>query len=488
MTARLLAILAAIAATLAISACGGDESGAADDALSFMPSDAPVVATVDTDPDGDQWKQVDRLLGKFPFAGQVRSQLKQSLTSGAGVDFDQDVEPILGNPLVFSVPTTDALQQDDSPVLLALKAEDEGKAEDLVKKGAQKVGSVEGADVYEGESGSFTALSDGVIVVADSRADLEAAVKRHAADDHMDEEAFEELTAGVEGDGLLKVGVNAEQAIDADPESAKAKEVPWIAGLRRVGMVFSAEDDGIVTDFRLTTEGVAEEDLPLAAGDEAAPVVRRPTDFGFGSRDFAQTFHFLEDVGLTTGKQDEVAEYRKDKQRLNKDLGIDLDRDVVDQFQGDASLAVGLDGGFALRSELRDPAAAQRTLEKATPRLKKAFAKENVGIVTPKSPDGVYAVATADGDRFVFAVRDDKFVMATDAGRLEEFVAQSATQVEGAKGSFVMAADARTIANEVARQQGQGAAGLFTGSLGDLTGWVETETDAMSGQFKINIK
>ena len=488
MTARVLTIPAAIAAAIAVAGCGGGGGGATEDALSFMPSDAPVVFTLDTDADGEQWNRVDKLLGKFPFAGQVRSQLKQSLSSGSGVDFDQDIKPVLGNPVVFAVPTTEALQQDDSNVIGALKVEDEGKAEELVKKGSQKVGTIEGADVYKSDNETVSALTDGVLVIADNEADLEAALKRHAGDDHMDEDAFEQLTAGVEGDGLLKVGVDAEQAINADPEAAKAKEVKWVAGLRKVGMVVSAEEDGIVTDFEVTTEGLAEEDLPLASGEETAPVVRRATDFGFGARNFAQTFRFLESVGFTTGEPGEVAEYKKDKARLNKDLGIDLDRDVVGQFEGDASLSVGLDGGFALRSELADPAAARATLEKATPRLKKAFAKENVGIVTPKRPDGVYAVATADGEKFVFAVRDDKFVMATDAGRLEEFAAQSATQVPDAKGSFVMAADARTIANEVARQQGQNAAALFTGSLGDVTGWVETETDSMSGRFKITIK
>lgn len=488
MTSRLLTTLAAMITAIAVAGCGGGGGGASDDALSFMPADAPVVITLETDPDGEQWSQVDTLLGKFPFAGQVRSQLEQSLSSGSGVDFDQDIKPILGNPVVFAVPTVEALQQDDTNLVLALKVEDEGKAEELVKKGAQKVGTAEGADVYKGQGDSFSALSDGVLVVADTEADLEAALKRHAGDDHLDEEGFEQLTAGVEGDGLLKVGVDAEQAVSASPDAAKAKEIAWVAGLRNFGMVVSAEDDGVVTDFEMTTEGVAEEDLPFAPGADAAPVVRRATDFGFGSRDFAQTFRFLESVGLTTGEPGEVAEYKKDKARLNQQLGIDLDRDVIDQFQGDASLSVGIDGGFALRSELRDPAAARETLAEATPKLKRAFAEKNVGIVTPKRPDGIYAVATADGDKFVFAVREDRFVMATDAGRLEEFAAQSATQVEGAEGSFVMAADARTIANEVARRQGQGAAGLFTGSLGDLTGWARTDADGVSGQFKINVK
>jgi hypothetical protein len=40
----------------------------------------------------------------------------------------------------------------------------------------------------------------------------------------------------------------------------------------------------------------------------------------------------------------------------------------------------------------------------------------------------------------------------------------------------------------VAQQQGQSAAGLFTGALGDFTGSVESTTDGMTGSFKQIIK
>src|SRR3954462_12677271 len=104
-------VAAALAAALIASGCGNSESGnATEDALSFMPKDAPVVITLDTDPNGDQWKQVNQLVGKFPFAGQVKAQLKQSFNQSSKLDFDKDLKPILGNQLIFAVPTTQALQ------------------------------------------------------------------------------------------------------------------------------------------------------------------------------------------------------------------------------------------------------------------------------------------------------------------------------------------------------------------------------------------
>src|SRR3954471_4419777 len=101
MRRSITAVVAALAAMLIVAGCGNSGSGnATEDALSFMPKDAPVVMALDTDPDGDQWKQVNKLVGKFPFAGQVKSQVKNGFNQSSKLDFDKDLKPILGNDLV----------------------------------------------------------------------------------------------------------------------------------------------------------------------------------------------------------------------------------------------------------------------------------------------------------------------------------------------------------------------------------------------------
>jgi hypothetical protein len=485
---RFAIVPAVLAAALIASGCGNSGSGnATEDALSFMPKDAPVVITVDTDPDGDQWKQANKLISKFPFSGQVKSQLKNGFNQSSKLDFDKDLKPILGNELVFVVPTVAGLQADDTPVFGALHVDDEGKAKDFVEKDANKTTTIDGTDVYKEQSDTYIALKDGTILIGDTTNDIAAALKRHDGDDHMTQDDLDKLLAGVEGDGLLKVGVNAQQAIAGSPDSAKARKVKWVNGLRDVGVVVSAQDDGIQETFKATTEGVSEQDLPLAAGSEAAPVVRRATDVGFGMRDLSQTVEFLQAVSQATEPK-KYARFQRRKRAANKTLGIDIDKDVIDQFQGDASLSVGLDGGFAVRSDLRDPAAFQKTLRKAAPKLKKLAKNQHVGIAVPKKPDGFYGLATAKGKRYVFTVRGGKFVLATDAARAAQFTGQSAAPVPGAKGSLTMAMDTRAIANQVAAKQGQNGAQLITGSLGDLTGWVQTETSGMNGTFKLTIK
>lgn len=479
-----MTFVAVLAAAVVAAGCGGSGTGdATDDALSFMPKEAPVVATVDTDPDGEQIKQANELLGKFPFAGQVRNQLKDAVNAGSsGLDYDEDIKPVLGNRLVLAVPSVQAAQEPDTPVLLALKAEDEGKAENLVKSGGTKVGSAEGADIYKSDD-TFVALKDGVIVGGDKQADVEAALKRHGGDDHLSGDDLDERLAGLDGDGIVNVGVDAQQLIAQSPDAADARKVKWVAGLRDVGVTLRLVDDGIESEFKVTTENVSDADLPLASGSEAAPVVRRPSDVGVGIRNLAQTFRFGEAAGKAASP-DDFADYEQKKTQVEKALGIDIDQDVVAQFEGSAAVSIGLDGGFAVRSELKDPAAFQATLKKAAPKLGEALKGENVAVVQPKRADRFYTLATADGKRYAFGVIDNRFVLATDAARAAQFASQSATPVPDAKGSLVVAMDTQTVANEFAKRQGQPAAGLFTGPLGDFTAWVETSTEGMSGRFK----
>lgn len=485
---RLSLLVAVLVAALIAAGCGNSGSGnPTEQALSFLPKDAPVVVSINTDPNGDQWQQVDKLSGKFPFAAQIKAQIKQGFNSSSKLDFDKDIKPILGNDLLVAIPTVQALQQSNSPAIGALKVKDQGKAEDFVKRDATKTTSIDGTDVYRESSNTYLAVKDGTLLVGDTPQLIGEALKRHGGGDHMTQDDLDARMAGLTGDGLFKVGVDVQQAVAAQPNAAAARRVKWVAGLRDFGAILSAQGDGLQVSLKVSTEGVSEQDLPLAAGSQSAPVVRRAVDVGFGIRNLAQTVSFAEAAAQITNPGG-YARFQRQKKQLNKTLGIDLDKDVVDQFQGDSSVSVGTDGGFALRTSLKDPAAFQATLRKAAPKLAKAAKGQHVGVAVPKRPNGFYALATANGKKYVFAVIGGKFVLATDAARAAQFAGQSATQVPGAKGSLVLATDARSIVNQVAQKQGQGQAALVTGALGDLVGWVETETSGMDGSLKLTIK
>lgn len=488
---RLIAIVAAFAALLLAAGCGSSSSGSAtEDALSFMPKGAPLVGTIDTDPNGAQWQQVNKLLAKFPFAGQIKTQIKQSFNSSTALDFDRDLKPVFGNEAVFAVPTVAALRSSGRSGLFALKASDEEKASAFIQKDATKTGNFEGTDIFKERSSTFLALKDGVIVAAGSLADLQAALKRHAAGPHMTQADLDSSIAGVSGDSLVKVGVNAQQLIgtSSSASAARARKIKWIAALRSVGFSLAAQPDGLQSNLRATTSGgLSPQDLPLSSGAQSAPVVRRASDVGFGLRNVAQVLRFAETAGLATDPKG-YGDYRKRKARFGKVLGVDVDRDLVSQLQGNASVSVGLDGGFAVRSALRDPKAFTATLKKIVPRLPKTQKGKHLGVAVPKRPNGFYAVATPKGKRYVFAVIGGRFVLATDPARAAQFATQSATPVPGVKGSFVTALDARAIASQLAAKRGQSAAAVVTGALGEFVGSVESETSGLTGSFKLYVK
>src|SRR3954454_2247856 len=98
---RFLALsLASVAIALAGCGGGGDSGGALDEALGYLPKEAPFAVAIDTNLKGDQYRELGRLAGKFPFGGQLERQLEQQIERDGNVDFDKDVRPLLGNPFV----------------------------------------------------------------------------------------------------------------------------------------------------------------------------------------------------------------------------------------------------------------------------------------------------------------------------------------------------------------------------------------------------
>ena len=123
---RLLAIPLVVVGLLIAGCGGGDDSGSAlDSALAFLPKDTPFAFVADTDVGGDQYKNMSELIDKFPFGDQVKSTIRGQLEQlGNGVDFNDDVKPVLGNPAVMGAADTETVTGDKSNYILALQAKD----------------------------------------------------------------------------------------------------------------------------------------------------------------------------------------------------------------------------------------------------------------------------------------------------------------------------------------------------------------------------
>jgi Protein of unknown function (DUF3352) len=497
---RLAVILLVLCAPVfLVSACGGDDSGggALDNALGYLPADTPFVFVISTDVEGEDYEQANALLKEFPFGGQAGNQIKGQLEQG-GVDYDDDVKPILGNELVLGVPSADAFQQEPSQFVMALEAKDGDKAEDLVQKDADKVGEAEGADIYQSSGGTFTAFKDDTVVLSNTQEQVEQALETRAGDDKLSEDDFDEAFEGLPEDALVRIYGDAESLIESSPEAQQAKEVSWVGALRKFGLTLNAEEDALAVEFNLQTEEgeLEEEDLPIQPGTESPGIVERANEIGFALKNPAHVTRFVEGA-LQSAASDEFGQYQAGKSQIGSQLGIDIDRDILEQLEGDATVSVALDGSFAVRADVTDAEALTATLEKATedPSVIEGLA-DGAELETPGPGEDLYALVPTFGDSIVFGVVNDVFVLANDPQKAEQIAAGEPEPVDGAEGAVVMKADAEAIANQVVgmlpseQTEGLGLLGgaeAFTGPLGELTGSMKAEPSGISGSFRLGI-
>jgi hypothetical protein len=501
---RLIATFLVLPALLVAGCGGGDDSGSAlDSALSYLPKDAPFAVAIDTDLDGDQYKAVQALLKKFPFGGQAQDSLRQQFEQDTNVDFNDDVRPVLGNPIVVGGTSAASVTGDsgDTAFIGAMQAKDEDALGDLIDKTKpNKTGEESGATLYEeGPGDAIFAVKDDTVIFASGRQQLTEALERADGDDHLDEDAFNEGLDGLPSTALARVYADLEALLKSDPETADARKIKWVDALRTLGLTVVAKNDSIDVDFRLRTEGdLSDADLPIAPGDEAPDVIKQDGEVGLGIRDLAHIVKFAENAGQAVDPAG-FGDYAKAKKTIDNQLGVSLDDDLVGQLTGNVSSTISIDGKFGVRAQLKDPQAFERTLAKVAdvlPSFAEGAGFGTVGLSKPKGSEDFYALAQPDGDAVVFGVVDDVLVVANDPKRAAQLAGVDPSAVPGAKGSVVMSADAEQIVNTLLAQFGPllglgdlgGLGGaLLTRPLADLNGFMSASTDELRGKFTLAI-
>jgi hypothetical protein len=493
-----LALLAA--GLLAIAGCGGgDSSSALDSALAYLPKDATFAMTFDTDVDGDQYHALADLVKKFPFGEQIRGNALKGFEQSSGVDYEDDVKPILGNPLVLGAADAEAITGDSQQFLLAMQAKDEGALHDLIDKTKpHEVGEASGATIYR-EEGTVFAVDGDKVVLANDEAHVKAALERADGDDHFDEDSFNQAFGGLPDSALAHVYVDVQALLKSDPGSADALRIKWVAALRQLGASVSATKDGIDFDFRVRTEGdLSDADLPIASGDEAPPVIKRAGEIGIGIRDPAHIVHFGEN-GAQSADPAGFGDYLQAKKTIDKQLGVSLDDDLIGQLTGNVSATTGIDGGFGERAELKDPREFERTLAKVAdvlPSFARGAGLGRMRLSKPSGARGFYKLTKPDGSKMVFGVAGDVLVVASDERRARSLATEEPTEVPGASGSVTLSADAEQLVNRLLQRYGAAfglndvgalGTGLFTRPLGDLNGHMSASPDELRGELTLVI-
>lgn len=488
---RLVPVLAVLG--LALTGCGGsDSAGPLEGPLAYMPADSPFVVAIDTDLDGDQYGALDRIIGKFPGGDQIKQRLRQQIEASEGNLSFEELRALMGNPFVVGTdPQSFLSDAGEGDFVAAIQVADRDKLDEVVDRtGSESKGEVAGATLYE-DGGDVYAVEGDILVVAGGEEQLRAALERADGEQHVTEDEFAAGLGDLPEDALVRGFFDVGALLESSPDGVAARKIKWIAALTTLGFTIGAEDDGVELGFNLKSDGedLSERDLPFAVGDDSPAAVREDGRITVALRDPSRMVRFFEQA-FQVLEPGQFSDYSTGKLALEKQLGVSVDRDVIDQLSKDLSVTVGLDGSFDARAEVKDPQGLAGTVDKIADALPQLGGP---GTRVTRSGD-LYLAESPGGDSFAFGMKGDVFLAGSDAARARAAGAGSAEQVPGAKGSLVVTADAEALALEVLERLGPrfgvGGAlfgGLFARPLGDLNGWVSTSPDGMRGSFKLGV-
>ena len=178
-----LAATAGIAA--AASGCGGSSAKSPlDDALGYLPKTTPVAIAVKTDLKDPQYHNLDTLLKRFPFYTLIKQRIASGFTIGGTKTSFAEVKKLLGNGFPHAASGSSL----SSATVVAWKTKDGKKAATLVGRTGRKVGSENGATLYEEANGNVDAIKGDVLVSAKSRPLVDAALKQRGSSDRLRED------------------------------------------------------------------------------------------------------------------------------------------------------------------------------------------------------------------------------------------------------------------------------------------------------------
>jgi hypothetical protein len=462
-----------------VAGCGSDEKAASDlpATLGYMPRDAFAVALVPTDLKGEQLTRLHHLLR--PEADLIGE--------------DSDFRPLLGETLVIAASGSPEHPQ----VLAALESSNAAKF-----KGHEDI-RVDGSTVLFDVQGH----------------PAKAAVERHRAGDGMTADAFERAFGdGADDDALVRViadGHTVAGLLDADVD------VPWIKALGWASASIRLDDDAIEGHVRVSTDpaGLTDDDLPLAAGDDAPPAGDLDGAVNSANRDQSRTTVFL--AGLARAAYPD-SDFVREVERLEADTGIRFEDEVLRQFNGPSASAAWPDGSFGAVSEIADPDAMRALLPELAPRLPailrglRGLGDSGLVALLLMAPDaplvpgalplldgirvqrtnhGLYEITGLDEERrggpefavpaVVFGMVGDRFVVATDESRAHQVATMDVSEVPDAHGAVVARADLSTFftGGPIA----QDTFPVRPVKLGRATGELEAATEGIEGRLRIEV-
>lgn len=312
-------------AVLALAGCGSSKpgSGAASsptiEALSYFPTTSPFVLTAATNPKAAAVKQLTQQSPSYAFAATALfAQL-----SRMGIDYNQDIRPLFGNPVVAGAGSTAGFTGGaSSDFLLVWVTKSAAKLSALIGKlHLTRSGTHDGTALYSaGQAG--LAISGPTVFVARSPAVLDAALDRHANHQGFDAAAYAKATAGVPANGLVTTAFGDLTPVLSTPKAAQARQVPWVGAITDYSASMTAGQHQMTITYHVATTGkpLTVSQLPIASGT-ASPGIAGSLPVGLGIRDPEQIITLIADAIHRTSPA-KWAKYRRQAAALERRSGV----------------------------------------------------------------------------------------------------------------------------------------------------------------------
>lgn len=471
---------------LVASGCGSSKSPAANPLqteLSYYPSSAPFVLSVMTDPNSSAIQDLQGLVKRFPIATFGLSAVTAKLDQ-VGIDYQSDLKPLLGNPLVFgaSGPTLSSATAGSS-YLAVWMTKDSKKLQSLIPKlGLHKSGSHDGATLYQAGGTTTFAVDGATLLLAPSTAAMDSALDRHANGGGITTAQYQQAFTGLPQDSLVQA-FGSLTGVLSQPSAAKARQVPWVAAIKGYAVSVSASSSGLTIRYRLDTSGrsLTDDQVPITTGS-SPPNLVNVMPIAVGIQNPAHIFSFVEAVEQTTNPA-KWAKFEKRQAAIKAKTGVDLNS-LIKLATG--SLIIGSDTRTTMgRAEVSDPAAAKSTLSKLitlpSAVLGKATRVDKLG-------GGFYAIKQRGSSTITIGVVGNQLVAgkATPA-QLRTFAAAPTSAATGAQGSLAFRVGLAQVLHLAMKQAPSKLAQSILGSLGDITGWTAASSSNLTGSATLAV-
>ncbi len=412
LTRRLARLLLVGATVLALAGCGGedggDDSASVPDSAQLAPADASVFLAFDTDLEGEQWRQAETLLDRFPSGDKLLTSLREELAD-EDVSFERDVKPALGpevGVVVFDIGS------DDPAVVLYTQPRDQAKLEALLAKGDEEV---------------VTRDVEGWTVAAETQAELDRFTQGRERGVLADEGDFKDAMGDLEEDAMLAVYVGGEGVRNAvkgqlGGQLAMPGLTEGLDRFRAFALAASAEAQGFRFDALVARDGGLELGEYAPVLDEEVP----------GKPLFFLSAANLDDPARQAldAARESIPSFASQLAQFERALGLSLEDDVIALLDGELALAVYPETGgplpvaVDLLLAVDDEAKAERLME----RLEALAELGDVGQGSATTIAGVDAHElrfTGEDFSIFWAVSDGKLAVASSPGAFEKLHADS---------------------------------------------------------------